>query len=103
MGLIKHTEAAAILKINEKRLRERDRAGNWMNYPELGRCQEVKGGPIWMLSEQVEEYMRRREEKIKSVILKHAKYSPPPKSSVDEAMARGWYKTAKILREMGAG
>lgn len=62
---ITHREAAALMaahgfRVNEKRLRERDKAGDYRHYPELERRRE--GRTITMDRRQVEEWIADRAE-----------------------------------------
>lgn len=63
--LIRHTDAAMLLGVNEKQLRARDAIGRWLYKPHLRRLQRGRKCRIWMLRAEVQEELSRELEAVK--------------------------------------
>lgn len=102
-SLITHKEAARMLQtVSAKRLRERDANGEWVFAPtQLARLQEKRGATIWMLREQVEEFIQRRDQALRDAVSKPA---PRPiqvsAAEIAREMAAGRRSYARALREL---
>lgn len=66
--LIRHTEAAELLGVNEKQLRARDAIGRWLYKPHLRRLQRGKKCRIWMLKAEVQAELNRELENVKPTV-----------------------------------
>lgn len=88
---VKLKDAAAILRVNEKKLRVRSEGGDYLFYPELTRLQpDGPGTRIWLLRPEIE----RRVEGIEATAKTQAPV--PAIRSVSDSVVRQ-------LKAMGAG
>lgn len=97
-------EASALMRQNEKKLRIRNKLGEYLYFPELSRIQP--GGPcssIWFLRFEIEEWVRQVEEAARRrsiAIVPHARGVGENEALIETLMRMGAHKAVKTLRSV---